>query len=242
VQYGEAARFTDVSQWVTLNQLLKDGIALMGEDCALKADEITRAAIIAGVTTAGQKRYAGSAADFTALSALTGTTGKVVATDFLNAVTKLKINRAPKIGGYYVGIIPFQVSRDIMNDGDWLEAAKYSDVEKLYKGELGRFHGVRFVEASNPWIEDEAEGTYDAADGDTDGLIYSTIITGADAYGVSNLAGQGPDKPEIVIVNTPDSANPLNQFITAGWKAFYVSKVLNETFMCVLRSKSTFVS
>lgn len=242
VQYGEASRFTDVSEWVALNQLLKDGIALMGEDCALKADEITRVVIIAGVTAAGQKRYGSGLADFTALSAATQAQGKMTATDALNAATRLKINRAPKIGGYYIGVIPPQVSRDMMDDGDWLESAKYSDVEKLYKGELGRIHGVRFVEATNPHIEDEAEGTYDIVDDNGDGLIYATIITGADAYGVANLTGQGPEKPQIIIVNTPDSANPLNQFVTAGWKAFYTAKVLNENFMVVLRSKSTFTS
>lgn len=244
LQYGEAAKITDIASWVSLNALLKDGIALMGEDCALKADDLTRAAIIAGVTAASQKRYPVGLADFTALSAATQAAGKLTAVDVLNAVTRLKINRSPKFSGYYTGIIPPQVSRDLMDDADWLEAAKYSNVEALYKGELGRLHGCRFVEATNPWIEDEAEGTFDNADGDSDGLIYATIITGQEAYGVANMAGQGMNgmKPTIIINDKPDKSDPLNQFMTVGWKAYHVAKVLNELYCTVIRSKSTFTS
>lgn len=246
-QIGEVAKITDILNWTALYSVMKDGVALLGEDCALKADTVIRNAIIAGVTTAGQKRYAMGTpgtpiTDFTSLSAATQAEGKLTAPDVLNAVTRLKINRARKIGGYYVGVIPPQTSRDLMDDDDWLKSAEYSDVEKLYKGELGRIHGVRFVEATNPFIEDETEGTYDATDNNTDGLIYSTIITGAEAYGVANLAGQGPMKPQIIICDKADKTDPLNQFITVGWKAFYVAKTLNENFMVVLRSKSTFTS
>lgn len=241
-QYGEAAKITDIVGWTALYSVLKDGIALMGEDCALHADTITRNIIVAGVTSAGQARYPNGLADFTALSAATQAAGKMTAPDALNAVTRLKINRAPKIGGYYVGVLPPQTSRDLMDDGDWLEAAKYSNVEALYKGELGRLHGVRFVEATNPFIEDETLGTYDAVDNNADGLIYSTLIFGADAFGVANLAGQGPNKPSIIICDKADKADPLNQYITAGWKAFWAAVVLNEQYIVNLRTKSTFTS
>jgi hypothetical protein len=46
--------------------------------------------------------------------------------------------------------------------------------------------------------------------------------------------------PSIIIVNTPDSANPLNQYTTMGWKAYYTAKLLNQNFVCELRSRSTY--
>jgi N4-gp56 family major capsid protein len=241
-QYGEAIKLTDILTWTQLYNSLKDGIALMGEDCALKADEITRDAIIAGVTAAGQRRYAQGAANFAGLLANAASAAKAVATDYLDAVTRLKVNKAPKIGGFYVGIIAPQVSRDLMNDDDWLEAYKYNDAGNIHKGEIGRIHGVRFVEATNPFIEDDTEGTYDAADGGTAGLIYSTIITGRDAYGVTELSGSSPFSPQIVICDKADKSDPLNQFLTAGWKAFYAAKTLNQYFAVVLKSKSTFTA
>ncbi len=239
-QLGEATKFTDLLSWTQLYNTLKQGVALMGEDCALKADDVTRA-VVCHETTGATKRYGSALADFTALSAATAAAGKAVATDFLDAVTKLKINRSPKIGGAYAGIIAPQISRDMMNDPDWLEAHRYQDAVKIFNGELGRLHGIRFVEATNPWIEDEAEGTYDAADGNTDGLIYSTIITGQDAYGVTALDGQSPFGPQIIICDKADKSDPLNQTMTAGWKSYYGAVMLNAAFAINLRSKTTFV-
>lgn len=239
-QVGEAAKFTDILGWTQLYNTLKDGIALMGEDCALKMDDVTRNAVV-HQTTGLTKRYGQGLADFTALSGATRAAGKAVATDFLDAVTRLKINRAPKIGGKYVGVIAPQVSRDLMNDNDWLEAHKYtSAVEKIFKGEIGELHGIRFVEATNPFIEDETEGTLDSTDNDSDGLIYSTIITGRDAYGVVALDGQSPMGPQIIICDKADKSDPLNQTMTAGWKAYYAALVLNAAFGITLRSKTQF--
>ena len=136
-----------------------------------------------------------------------------------------------------MAIMPPQVSRDLMNDSDWLEAHKYSDVNGLYKGEAGSIHGVRVVEATNPYREDEsgAKGTHAAA-----GEIYSTIITGGDAYGVPALAGDSPMSPKIVVTDTPDKSDPLNQLTTIGFKLFYTSVALNSNWFVVFRSKSAY--
>ena len=125
-----------------------------------------------------------------------------------------------------------------MNDDDWLEAHKYSDVKPLYKGEAGSLHGVRIVEATNPHREDGdsgAKGTFAAA-----GNIFSTIITGANSYGVPALAGDSPMSPKIVVADTPDKSDPLNQLTTIGFKLFYVAKALNTNWFIVHRSKSAY--
>jgi N4-gp56 family major capsid protein len=46
-QIGEAAKYSDLVGWTALLDVLDDGIDLMGEDCALKADDITQAACMA---------------------------------------------------------------------------------------------------------------------------------------------------------------------------------------------------
>lgn len=237
-QLGEVFKMTDILGYTDLFNSLKNGVTLMGEDCALKADDITRN-VIADASTGGTKRYAQGTADWTTLAGYGSTAqGKLVGTDFLDAVTRLKVNRAPKIGGGYVGICPPQVTRDLMNDSDWLKASQYSKVDQLFKGEAGMYYGVRIVEATNPFREatNGAEGTFSASGG-----IYQSVITGKDAYGVTKLSGDSPFSPKIIITDKPDKSDPLNQTMTAGWKAFYASVMLNQPWAISLRSLSAFV-
>lgn len=237
-QIGEVFAMTDILGYTDLFNSLKNGVTLMGEDCALKADDITRN-VLADASTGGTKRYAQGTADWTTLAAASTSAAKLVGTDFLDAVTRLKVNRAPKIGGGYVGIVPPQVSRDLMNDSDWLKASQYSKVDQLFKGEAGTYYGVRVVEATNPFREAVlgAEGTFSATGG-----IYMSVITGKNAYGVSKLAGGSPFSPQIVICDKADKSDPLNQKMTAGWKAFYNSVVLNQAWAISLRSQTAFTS
>lgn len=236
VQLGEAMKFTDILGYTALLNVLKDGITLMGEDCALKADDMTLAAIIGGSPT---KRYSGGAANFNALNALSTANGKFTASDALDAMTNLQINKAPRINGQYVGVVCPQIARDLMRDTDWLEASKYSAVTQLFKGEIGSLYGVRFVMTTNAWGEDttnDTEGTRDTASPG----IFSTIFTGRDGYGCVKLSGNSPMKPQVIITDKADKADPLNQTLIAGWKAFYQSKLLNPNWVVVVRSKSQY--
>ena len=236
-QIGEAMKFTDILGWTALLNVLKDGIVLMGEDCALKADDITLAAIQGGSPT---KRYSGGAADFNALVALSAANGKFTASDALDAMTNLQINKAPRIQGEYIGIVPPQIARDLMRDPDWLLASQYSSIKQLFKGEIGSLYGVRFVQTTNDWAE--------ANTNDTEGTrvtsakaIYSSIFTGREGYGVVKLSGSSPMKPQVLISDKADKSDPLNQTLIAGWKAFYQAKLLNPAWVVVNRSKSQYV-
>jgi len=69
--------------------------------------------------------------------------------------------------------------------------------------------------------------------------VYSTLILGADAYGVTELAGGGLQhivKP----LGSSGAADPLNQRATAGWKATKVAERLVEQYMVRVESASTF--
>jgi N4-gp56 family major capsid protein len=239
-QYGEAAKITDVVTMTGLFDALKQSISTMGDDCAEHANQIVRN-VLAHQSTGLTKRYGQGLADFTALSAATKANGKIVATDVLDAVTQLRINRAKHIGAGFVGVLCPQVERDLLRDSDVLDPAKYQDKSAIAKAEVGMLHGVRWVMHTQPFIEDETEGTFDSTDDNADGLIYSTFILGKDCYGVPKLAGtQSPFKPSIIINDKPDKSDPLNQFMTAGWKSFWAAKVLNANFGINIRSKATF--
>ena len=236
-QFGEAMKWTDLLGWTALLKVMDDGIKLMGEDCALKADDLTLA-VLAHATTGGTKRYSGGAADFAALTALSTANGSFTADDPLDAMTKLMINIAPRINGSYIGIVAPQIARDLMKTSTWVNASSYSSVQQLFKGEIGSLYGVRFILTTNYWGEDATEGTRDTTP--VAGQKWLSIFTGRDAYGVVSLSGQSPYSPDIMICNEADKSDPANQFTTATWKAFYQAAVLNSAWVIAHRSKSSF--
>ena len=241
-QLGEVIGVTDLMSATDLLGTMKQATVTAGQDAALKADTLIRDELVtstSGESDSRTKRYSGSAnTTWAELAADSAVTANFTAVDLLDGCTNLKINRAPQIDGGYVAVVPPEVSRDLMNDDDWLEAHKYSDVKPLYKGEAGSLHGVRIVEATNSHREagaSGAKGTFAAA-----GNIFSTIITGANSYGVPALAGDSPMSPKIVVADTPDKSDPLNQLTTIGFKLFYVAKALNTNWFIIHRSKSAY--
>lgn len=63
---------------------------------------------------------------------------------------KSKLLRIPPYDGEnYICITSIGGASAILEDKDFIEAAKYGDPEKLFSGELGRYHKVRFIEENN---------------------------------------------------------------------------------------------
>jgi N4-gp56 family major capsid protein len=234
VQYGQVIQLTDKLLATEFFDSLAQATKTNGEDAALHMDSIIRDVVNAAAFT---KRYAQSTANYAGLQAAAASAGCIVATDILDAATNLKVNRAPMINGSYVGVIAPQISRDLQRDTDWLEAAKYSNVTALYKGEIGSFHGVRFVEHTNPFrcASAGAEGTYSST-----GNIYSTVFLGGEAFGVPELSGNSPFSPQVIITDKPDKSDPLNQTVNVGFKTYWAAKELNTDYAILLKSKTRY--
>ena len=115
-QYGGYAQVSDI---VDETEFLDTGNALMdkfGEEAALWCDTLIRDACINGTTeepTKFQKMYAGTAVDFTTLLALTPARGRFSGDDLIDAVTKLRVNKAkPFDDGTYVAVLSPEQERD----------------------------------------------------------------------------------------------------------------------------------
>lgn len=62
------------------------------------------------------------------------------------AATWLKKNKAPRFeGDCYIGLIHPSVSEDF-RDEKFIDTVKYTNIEKIYNGEIGKYEKVRFVE------------------------------------------------------------------------------------------------
>ena len=69
--------------------------------------------------------------------------------------------------------------------------------------------------------------------------VYSTLIMGDNAYGVTEIAGGGLQHI-VKQLGSGGTTDPLNQRATAGWKAIKTAERLVEQYMIRLESVSTF--
>lgn len=168
-QYGGFIQLSDVLMLTAIDNNLTEAIELLGDQAGRTLDTITRDIINAG----NNVNYAGTATSRATLTS--ADTLKVV--DIKKAVRKLKVGLAKKIDGYYVAIIHPDVAFDIMADPEWISASEYAGSTQLFEGEIGKIHGVRFIETTEAKIISAG--------------VYSTLVLGANAYGTTSVEGGG---------------------------------------------------
>jgi N4-gp56 family major capsid protein len=157
----------------------------------------------------------------------------MTASAVLDSMTRLKRNRAPMINGGYVLATDPRVTRDLMRDADWLNASNYGNKgTPFYKGEVGSIYGCRVVTQTNSFVStgsgtaaDEFVYQASAAGG---GLavskdIIASFFLGNEAFGIPALTGDDPLSPKVVITDTPDKSDPLNQLVTVGVKLYFAA-------------------
>ena len=218
-QWGQTVTISDLLSAVELFSTMEQATTQNGQDAALKVDELLRN--ILGDSAAIQLRFAGAA---TSWATVDGTDDAMTALDILDAATNLRVNNARPTGGYFTAIMAPEVARDLMNDDDWLEASKYGSPDQLFKGEVGRYMGVRVVASTNPYRTAAGTGqhTYAAA-----GNRYSTFVVGDQSYGGVNLATMSAYSPKMIISQGADKYDPLAQFTTVGFKFYYGGAIIN---------------
>jgi len=171
---------------------------------------------------------------FTGLSTdTTAANTTMTASAVLDSMTRLKRNRAPMINGGYVLATDPRVARDLMRDSDWLNASNYGNKgQPFYKGEVGSIYGCRVVVQTNSFVSQGSTSVennkfvYNTAGGG--GLtatsdIIASFFLGQEAVGIPALTGDDPLSPKIVITDTPDKSDPLNQLVTVGVKLYFAA-------------------
>ncbi|MBQ3507923.1 MAG: N4-gp56 family major capsid protein [Clostridia bacterium] len=71
--------------------------------------------------------------------------------------------------------------------------------------------------------------------------VYATLILGDNAYGTTQLGGEGLQHI-VKQLGSAGTSDPLNQRATVGWKANKVTVRLVEAFMVRIETASTFES
>lgn len=143
------------------------------------------------------------------------------------ANTLVKANAPKYSGNEYLGVLNPSNTFDLRQSDEWIEYHKYASPTEIYNGEVGKLHGVRFVETTlAPVIK--PEGVTHA--------IYQPMIFGKGAFAVVDPAGAGM---RMIHKSFADIGGPLEQFCTVGVKFAMGTKILYPEYMVVIECGST---
>jgi N4-gp56 family major capsid protein len=235
VQYGQVISLTDILQLTELFGHLEQAIKVTGQDAALHADTIVRDKLCSNVT-GKQTRMANGLANYAAVNSANAADATVEFNDLLDCATQLNQNNTSKVGGSFIAVASPEVISDLMKTSGWQNAATYSAVEQLFSGEAGRLWGNRVISSTNGFLSDgSTQHAYDAS-----GTIHSTIVLGANAYGVTDIAAQSPYSPKVMIADGADKSDPLNQLTKVSYKSYYAAAVLQPKYYVEMYSKTAF--
>lgn len=206
-QYGDYTTISDRLELEAVDPIIVGVTEEHGAQAGDTLEIITRNELM----TNTNKRYANDK------TAGTIGAGDLISATLVNqAATDLKKGHTPKINGDYVAIVHPSVAFDLRESEGWMEAHKYVQPGEIYNGEIGKLHGVRFIESSlAPVVKAN----------DSAPAIYHTFMFGKDAYGIIEPSAESLE----VIVKQRGSAgtsDPLDQRSTVGWKASHAAKVL----------------
>ena len=228
-QYGNVIETSDELMLTTLDPYTTEVMELLGENAGQTLDQICREILVAGTSV----QYASSATSRVTVSSAM----KLTAAEVREAVRTLKNNNARKIASMispnpnvdtvpvdaaFIGLIHPNTTYDLKSDAAFVPVENYPSQANVMPGEVGKIDEVRFIETTyaKVWTAAGAAGID----------VYGTLILGADAYGVTRLAGHAMEVIQKAL-GSAGSADPLNQRATAGWKAWFTSVILNNSFM-----------
>lgn len=213
-QYGDYTKLTDLVLLHCVDPILVETNHTLAVQAGETLDYLAGSAYCAGnnVIFAGGKT---SRAELTASDTIS-------VTDILKAAQFLKSKSAQKIENAYWCIIHPDVAFDLMSSEGWIDVTKYANNDKIVEGEIGKLHGVRFIETPNAIKIGDA---------------YQTIVYGDNAFGCVDVAGANL-QTIVKQLGSAGTSDPLNQNGSAGWKCEDATVILNDDFLIRIESCS----
>ena len=240
-QYGDYVAISDLLITHAIDDAVLGATEELGAAAGLTNDELVRNVLMAGTNIIFADAYNSSGvkqnrpttkAQLTYAIHTSGYTCNLTSDMIAQAVTNLK--KGAKMlkyqGQYYVAVVHPDVAEDLRRDSAWIEAHKYMAAEEIFNGEIGRMHGVRFVESNlAPVIKVSADSDPCAT--------YKTMFFAKDAFGVIDAEGGGL---ETIIKDKKEVGGPLEQFGTVGVKFEMAAKILYQERMVTVWSGSSY--
>ena len=235
-QYGDYVTVSDLLDLHAIDDVVLGATEELGAAAGETNDILVRNVLLGGTQIIFADAYSSGSYSSTPTTeaelqtALATKVCNLTPTMINKAVTQLKKSaKGMKYSGqYYVAVIHPDVAYDLRQDAAWLDAHKYASPEEIFNGEIGRMHGVRFVESNNAPVIKKSGQTY---------ATFKTIFLSKDAYGVIDPEGGGM---RTIIKSAKEIGGPLEQFSTVGCKFEMAAKILYQERMVTVWSGSSY--
>ena len=247
-QYASLVKLSTLLEATNLFDSLSQATTQLSEDHALHADALVHRVLTLNNTdgtgtasTAAFHRYAQNGTTSSSFIAATAANSAFTALDCLDAVTSLRVDKAPTIKGGYVLVADPRTARSILNDDDYIQAHHYNNTDSLLKGEVGTYYGTKTLLSHNVLSYGSSTattvGTAAAYNASTVPFL-ANLVLGDQSFGVPSLTGDSPFSPKVLLSSGPDKEDPLDLTTVVALKTYYTAVTLSTNFYRVLFSRS----
>lgn len=203
-QYGDYTTVSDRLELEAVDPIITLTTEEHGAQAGDTIDTLTRDVVMAGSNVI----YAGANVSRSTLAK----TDLLTPTLIDKAMTFLKKMKAPTINGDYVAIIHPSVAFDLRESDGWEDVHKYAQPAEIYNGEIGKLHGVRFVESTEAKIYKGAPLTAAAAN-----LSVKTNVSAGTTVAVKEAISQ--DEAAALVGRKILIGTNLNEIVGASYAA-----------------------
>lgn len=227
-QYGRSVGLTDVAKRLNAN-----AVRVVAEKAARQAKEVINRVTRTAVFTGGTPFY--PSADHSTRATLDNT-------DFMTAAflmqlrAKMKLANIPTFAdGSYKVFLNTKVAYDLRAEttahSGWLDVSQYTESgrSEIMRGEIGKFHGMRIIEANDTPTFSGSGITVQAgvAVGDVKGWACGDLMTLQTFHTPASSGGQ------------TDHGDPAAQNELVSWKVMFGCAPVNNTYYYRIESYAT---
>lgn len=232
-QYGDWIQLSDMLQMTAIDNNVVQATKLLSSQAGRTLDTVTREVLAGGTNVIyAPKVVDGAETEVLSRSALTP---ECVLTPFvvMRAAATLEAMNTPKIDGSYVLIIHPYCRETLQESPGWVDVVKYKEGNNTFSGEIGKIGDVRVVTTSEAKVINDS--TCPVVEESTYYSVFTSLLLGANAYGVTELENGGLQH---IVKQLGYGEDPLNQRSSCGWKATSVAVRLCEEYMVRIESLS----
>ncbi len=185
-EHGNAVSNSELLIQSSFDDIMATTTTLLGRDYALVMDCELRDVALSGTNIV----YAGGKASRAEITE----DDKLQVSTIKDAIEILATNNAPKYANmYWICFVHPHQSRDLRDDGAWINASNYGAPELLFTGEIGRIDDTRFIEttlmcngkapATDPAYKEELVTGKGETPNKTN--VYQAVLFGDQYYGIA---------------------------------------------------------
>lgn len=232
-QYGDWIQLSDMLQMTAIDNNVVQATKLLSSQAGRTLDTVTREVLAGGTNVIyAPKVVDGAETEVLSRSTLTP---ECVLTPFvvMRAAATLEAMNTPKIDGSYVLITHPYCRETLQESPGWVDVVKYKEGNNTFSGEIGKIGDVRVVTTSEAKII--TDSTCPVVESTTYYSVFTSLLLGANAYGVTMLENGGLQH---IVKQLGYGEDPLNQRSSCGWKATSAAVRLCEEYMVRIESLS----